>query len=41
LYNGWITIYNIVLPITVGYILYAIGIQKWAKNYYLKLDLKT
>jgi mRNA-degrading endonuclease RelE of RelBE toxin-antitoxin system len=28
LYNGWITIYNIVLPITVGYILYAIGIQK-------------
>jgi chromosome segregation ATPase len=28
LYNTWIAIYNIVVPVTIGYILYAIGIQK-------------
>jgi chromosome segregation ATPase len=28
LYNTWIAIYNIAVPVTIGYILYAIGIQQ-------------
>ena len=40
IYNVGATVYKIALPVIVGYILYAIGLPKWVKNFCQKLDSK-